>query len=122
LTPFGFASGARVVWGALTPTEKAEIRWASGHSFGAAVALDIARALNVPLHTFGCPRPDFYLSAPRSVPHYRYACDDDLVTMIPRVMFRHSSAAFVLKDSDNQLATVKDHPIEVYIERLRRLL
>lgn len=90
----------------------------TGHSFGAAVALLFAEALGTPVVTFGCPRVYLKWGKAPAVEHRRYVCDDDPVTMIPRVLYRHLCEPILLKDGDREFIDVRDHSISVYLRRL----
>jgi hypothetical protein len=114
---YGFAHAAEKVRSALTSAEVAAIRGASGHSLGGAAALLLARELQVPVVTFGCPRLDFRWCAPTLTKHDRYVCDDDPVPMIPRFLYTHQAEPIILADRDGGI-DVKDHGIAVYVRRL----
>jgi len=90
----------------------------TGHSFGGGLALNFARALRLPVTTFGCLRNDYRFGAPPpTIEHTRIVCDDDPVTMVPRILYKHTCDAVVLHDRDGGI-DVKDHGIDVYIRRL----
>lgn len=92
----------------------------TGHSFGAAVALLFAEEFDAPAVTFGCPR--IYLrfgKAPKHIKHTRIVCDDDPVTMVPRIFYRHLCEPITLRDEDSQLIDLADHAMAVYLQRVR---
>jgi hypothetical protein len=92
---------------------------ATGHSFGAAIALLFGEILQCPVITFGGPRVYWRFGrAPWMPEHLRIVCDDDPIPMVPRFLFRHLNKSVVLRDRDGIRVEREDHDIDVYIDRL----
>lgn len=95
---------------------------ATGHSLGGALALIMGETIGCPIVTFGCPRVYWKYGNGPVLNHTRIICDDDPVPMIPRFFYRHLNEPHVnLRDQDHEIVNVKDHGIDVYVNRLQKM-
>lgn len=114
----GFVSAYRALCSGGMPTIKGSDVIVTGHSLGGAVATLLAEHIGCKVITFGSPRVYCrFLPAPK-LDHDRVVCDDDLIPEIPRLLYAHRTKPITLFDNDNQLVSIKDHSMSVYIDRL----
>lgn len=92
----------------------------AGHSLGGGIAQIFAEKYSTEVITFGSLKTYFRFYPAPKLYHSRVVCDDDPVPLVPGIMYSHRNEAIELKDKDNEILDVKDHSIDVYINRLKR--